>query len=113
MPSVRHHQGKLDGVEFLHGNPALTLVRMTLDAMRMLEELVLMLFIQGLTKEADLPMVLQAKRSYDRNRCSITIHTPQGRIQEILLSSDVVYYALNLLAVGTILPTTKEIKKMC
>jgi len=41
------------------------------------------------------------------------VTTPQGRLHEILLSLDVVHYALNLLEVGTIIPTTKEIKFMC
>ena len=35
MVRIRQHQGKLDGVEFLHGNPALTLVRTTPEAMRL------------------------------------------------------------------------------
>ena len=65
MSRARQHQGKLDGVEFLQGNLALTLVRMTPDAMRMLEDMGLMPFLQGLTEEANLHMVLQAKRSYD------------------------------------------------
>ena len=76
MPRARQHQGKLDGVEFLHGNPALTLVWMTPDAMRILEDMGLVPFLQRLADEADLPMALQAKRSYDRNRCSITIEIP-------------------------------------
>jgi hypothetical protein len=113
MVRIRQHQGKLDGVEFLHGNPALTLVRATPEAMRLLEDMGLIPFLQGLTEEADLPLVLQAKRSYNVERTSITITTPQGNLQEILLSSDVVHYALRLPAVGTIMPTTKEIKQMC
>jgi len=76
MPRSRHHQGKLDGVEFLHGNPTLTLVRMTLDAMRILEDMGLMLFLQSLMEEADLAMVLQFKRSYNRDGYSITMQTP-------------------------------------
>ena len=113
MLRIRHHIGKLDGVEFLNGNTTLTLVQMTPEAMRLLEDLGLIPFLQGLTDEVDLPMVLQAKRSYNGERCSITITTPQGHLQEILLSSDVVHFALRLPAVGTIMPTTKEIKQMC
>jgi len=103
----------LDGVEFLHGNPALTLVRMIPNAMRLLEDMGLVLFLQQLTEEVDLPLTLQVKCSNDRNKCSITIATPQGRIYEILLSSDMVHCALNLPMVGTIMPATKEIKQMC
>jgi hypothetical protein len=113
MPRSMHHHGKLDGVEFLHGNPALTLVRMTPDAMQILDDMGLMPFLHGLMEEAELAMVLQAKRSYNRDRCSITIQTPQGHLQEILLSSNVIHYALRLPAMGTIRPTTKETKQMC
>jgi len=113
MSQIKQNQGKLDGVEFLHGNPALTLVRITLDTMRLLEDMGLIMFLQQLTNEVDLPLTLQAKRSYNRARCPITITTPQGRLQEILMSLDVVHYTLNLPAVGTIVPTTKEIKQMC
>ena len=77
---VIQNQGELDDVEFLHGNPTLTLVRMTPDAMRLLEDMGLVPFLQQLTEEVDLPLTLQAKCSYDRTRCSITTTTPQGRL---------------------------------
>jgi len=60
-----------------------------------------------------LPMVLQAKRFYNRDICSIIVQTLQGRLQEITLSSDIMHYALRLPIVGAIMPTTKEIKQMC
>ena len=113
MVKSRAYQGKLDGVEFLHGNPNLTLHRMTPEAMRLLEDLGLIPFLQGLNETFDMPLVLQAKRSYNNENNSITIPTPQGEIQEILLSSDVMHFALRLPAVGTIRPTTQQTKQMC
>ena len=110
MVKSRAYQGKLDGVEFLHGNPNLTLHRMTPEAMRLLEDLGLIPYLQGLNETFDMPLVLQAKRSYNNENNSITVPTPQGEIQEILLSSDVMHFALRLPAVGTIRPTTQQTK---
>jgi hypothetical protein len=86
---------------------------MTPEAMRLLEDLGLIPFLQGLNENFDMPLVLQAKRSYNNDNASITIPTPHGEIQEILLSSDVVHFVLRLPAVGTIRPTTQQTKQMC
>jgi len=66
---------------------------MTSDAMRLLEDLGLIPFLHSLSEEADLPMLLQAKWAYNRDMGSITVQTPQGKLQEVLLSSDVIHYA--------------------
>ena len=73
MAKTRHYQGKMDGVEFLHGNHALTLHRMTPEAMRLLEDLGLVPFLQGLAEDFNMPLVLQAKRTYNNDNASITI----------------------------------------
>ena len=86
---------------------------MTPEAMRLLEDLGLVPFLQGLNEHFDMPLVLQAKRSYNNDNASITVPTPRGEIQEILLSSDVIHFALRLPTVGTIRPTTQQTKQMC
>jgi len=77
MVKSRNYQGKLDGVEFLHGDPALTLSRFTPEAVRLIEGLGLMAYLQTLTNEFNMTLVLQAKRSYNSENCSIHITNPR------------------------------------
>jgi len=81
--------------------------------MRLLEDLGLIPYLQNLTEHFDMPLVLQAKRSYNNDNMSIRIQTPQGNIQEIILSSDIIHYALGLPAVGAVRATTAETKQHC